>query len=243
MEHQKTIVEQVLSIASSYRREILLGMALAMVALGSVGGYFWYKDRIARTAHKAYTQACVLRDARILKGEERAGAFETAFTDETEKWEATAHAFAEVYKLYPHVGIGIMAGAAQVQSLVRLGKFEQARTLMATVVPRITSPQLRALFNVTYAQLLLDSDQDADVQRGVGLLAQSATTKDNPLQDTALYYLGLYYWHKNDFSNARNYWNQLVLQYQADAQHSSPWVALAQENLALLGDEATTSAS
>lgn len=238
MEHQKTIVEQIMSRVVEYRREVLLGVALVMVAASSVGGYFWYKDRIARSAHKAYSQACALRDARVLKGDERAGAFEISFTDESEKWAAVADAFGEVYAQYPHVGIGVMAGAAQVQALARVGKFSEARDLMAHVLPRVTSPQLRALFTVTYAQLLLDSDQDVDVQKGVTLLAQAAATKDNPIQDTALYYLGLYYWYKSDFSNARNYWNQLVLQYSADDQNGSPWVSLAQENLALLSDEA-----
>ena len=132
--------------------------------------------------------------------------FEVAYSSENEKWTAVEQAFADVYKQYPHVGIGVMAGAAQAQALVRLGKFEQARAVLSDVLPRIKSAQLRSLFTLTYAQLLIDSGDEALVQKGVGMLATAfAGSKENVVHDTALYHLGLYYWYKSDFDNVRNY--------------------------------------
>lgn len=239
MEYRKTVVERLVDCLYTYRREVLLVFALMCVVGGSVTGYFWYKDLIACRAHKEYAAVLELRDARVVKGDEIKGAFETTFTSDEEKWEAVGHAFGEVYKKYSHVGIGIMAGAAQAQALVRLGKFEQARTIIAEVVSRINSPQLRAVYTLTHAQMLVDSDNEQDAEQGLGMMAKLAATKESPSHDSALYYLGLHYWYSGDFASARNYWNQLMLHYQGDEQHSSPWVSIVQEKLALIDAEGT----
>ena len=240
MEYQKTIVERLVDCVYTYRREVVLLFALMGVVGGSVTGYFWYKDQIARRAHKEYAAVLELRDARVVTGDEIKGAFETTFTSETEKWEAVANAFGQVYADYPHVGVGIMAGAAQSQALVRLGRFDEARAISADVVSRITSPQLRSLYTLVYAQMLVDSSIEQDVEKGLGMLAKLAATKESPAHDSALYYLGLHYWYNNQFASARNYWNQLILHYQNEATHVSPWVSIVQEKLALIDTDEVT---
>lgn len=239
MEYRRTIVERLVDALYTYRREVLLVFALMGVVGGSVSGYFWYKDRIARRAHKEYAAVLELRDARVVKGDEIKGAFETTFTSEHDKWEAVADAFGKVFEKYPHVGVGIMAGAAQAQALVRLGKFDEARALISDVTARVTSPQLRALFTLNHAQMLVDSGDEQEIESGIAMMAKLAATKESPVHDSALYYLGLHYWYESDFASARNYWSQLILHYQNDAAHSSPWVSMVQEKLALIdADEA-----
>jgi cytochrome c-type biogenesis protein CcmH/NrfG len=240
MEYRKTIVERLIDCLYTYRREVLLVFALMGVVGGSVTGYFWYKDRIARRAHKEYAAVLELRDARVVKGDEIKGAFETTFTSEQDKWEAVSAAFGKVYNKYTHIGVGIMAGAAQAQSLVRLGRFDEARTIISDVISRVTSPQLRALYTLNYAQMLVDSTDQQEVETGLGMMAKLAATKESPVHDSALYYLGLHYWYTSDFASARNYWSQLMLHYQSDVAHSSPWVSMVQEKLALIEvDEAS----
>jgi hypothetical protein len=234
MEHSKTIIERLLDQAAVYRKELVLAAALTCIGGAGTAGYFFYKEYVAKQAHKSYASALQLQQARVLKENETPGVFEVTFTNGLEKWQAVEKAFAHVYAEYNHVGIGVMAGAAQVQALLRLGRDEQARTLLADVLARITSPELRSLYTLTYARLLIDSAQEVDQQKGVSLLAQLAATKDSAVHDSALYYLGLHYWLMRDTTSAANYWKQLVMQYEGYERKNSPWVDKAKEKLALL---------
>jgi len=139
-----------------------------------------------------------------------------------------------VYAQYNHVGIGAMAGAAQVQALLHLGEEAQARALLADVLTHISEPNLLALYSLTYARLLIDSPVEGDRGRGISLLVQLASAKDNAVHDSALYYLGLEYWLGGDMASASNYWKQLIAQYETADRRGSPWVRKAKEKLALI---------
>ncbi len=234
MEHTKTVIERLFDRAVAYKKELFLSAALIAVSGVSITGYFWYKNRVAQFAHRAYAQALTLEQARVIKEGDTPASFEKIFLTSTEKWEAVAQAFGAVYAEYNNSGIGVMAGAAQAQALIRLGKVDQARTVLGDVVARITSPELRALYSLTYARLLMDSDVVAEQQKGVGLLSQLASTKDSAVHDSALYYLGLHYWLTNDVIAATNYWKQLVMQYDNTDKKNSPWVSKVKEKLALV---------
>ncbi len=234
MEHSKTIIERLVDQAVVYRKELVLAAALTCIGGAGTAGYFFYKDYVAKQAHKAYAGALQLQQARILKDNESPGLFEVSFASGVEKWKAVEKAFGDVYAEYNHVGIGVMAGAAQVQALLRLGRYDEARNVLADVIARITSPELRALYTLTYARLLIDSGLEIEQQKGVSLLSQLASTKDSAVHDSALYYLGLHYWLMRDTTSAANYWKQLVMQYENYERKSSPWVDKAKEKLALL---------
>jgi len=234
MQYSKTIVERFFERTIAYRKELMLAAALVAVSGTAVVGYFWYKDYVARQGHKAYAGALQLLQARILKDGEIPGQFETVFVSSAEKWTAVAGAFGKVYQDFGHVGIGVMAGAARVQALLRLGETTQARELLKDVVLHITSPELRSLYSLLYARLLIESADAGEVQQGVGLLSQLAATKDSAVHDSALYYLGLHYWFTRDFTLASNYWQQLATQYDGLEQKSSPWLGKVKEKLALL---------
>jgi hypothetical protein len=234
MEHSKTIIERLIDQAAVYRKELVLAAALTCIGGAGTAGYFFYKEYVAKQAHKAYASALQLQQARVLKQNETPGVFEVSFASGLEKWQAVEKAFASVYATYNHVGIGVMAGAAQVQALLRLGHYDKARTVLADVLARITSPELRSLYTLTYARLLIDSAEEVDQQKGISLLAQLAATKDSAVHDSALYYLGLHYWLVRDTTSAANYWKQLVMQYEGYDRKNSPWVDKAKEKLALL---------
>lgn len=242
MNHPILFLERTIERAIAHRKEVALGLALVVVSVGSVGIYYWYKDFTARQAHKAYTQASALQNARVLTGDEIASVFETVFTSEEEKWNAVARAYETVYKHYNNSGIGVMAGAAQAHALVKLGKTDEAKKLLADVMVRIPSIPLRSLYTLTYGRVLMDSSDEAEVSKGITLLSQLAATKDNAMHDTALYYLGLHYWYAGDMKLAQNYWKQLVMAYGEMGKNGSPWLAGVKEKLALLASDDTQDA-
>jgi len=239
MEFPKITLEHLLNRVVHYRKEVALGVVVAAATGLAVGGYVIHKNYIAQKAHKAYVRALQLQQAPVLKEGEfpqdgLPGSKGMTFASSTEKWEAVARAFGAVYADYGHAGIGAMAGAAQAQALIRLGNYDEARGLLASVVHKISSPELRALYTLTYARMLLDSPNEDDQQKGRAQLIQLAATKDSAVHDSALYYLGLQYWMLGDVEAAANYWRQLVMQYPEVGQKSSPWTAKAEERLALI---------
>ena len=82
--------------------------------------------------------------------------------------------------------------------------------------------------------MLLDEKDSAE---GLGMLKKLALDEKGVAHDLSLYHLGDYYWHKKNFDEARNYWNQLILRYGKDQKYASPWVAAAKEKLVLIDVE------
>lgn len=232
--HQQTFVESFFEQALAYRRQLFIGAFAVAVLAGSIGGYWWYRQRMAAQAHKAYAEAAALINARIIGPDETKGLFENAFMSEEERWQVVADAFKRVSDNYPHVGIGGLAAIAHVQALIRLNKFVEARSELASALPRIASAPLRALYTQMLALMQLDSKDDAEREKGLVSLQQLAANKDGAVHDSSLYHLGSYYWYHQDFENARNYWQQLLLHYEGNEEHPSDWVAPAKEKLSLI---------
>lgn len=233
-QHQ-TVVETFFEKAFHYRRHILFGFLVLLAFSGAVGGYWWYRTRVAKLAHKAYAEAADLIKARVMTPDETKGLFEVAFSSEDEKWQAVADAFKRVSDAYPHVGVGALAGIARGQALLRVGKVADARAAVEEALPRIASVPLRSLYTQLLALLLLDSAEPANIDRGLVMLQQLIADSTSPIHDSALYHLGAYHWHKHDFAKARDYWQQLLLQYdKEDISTPSEWVSLVKEKLALI---------
>ena len=67
---------------------------------------------------------------------------------------------------------------------------------------------------------------------GLEELRQLATDTTNKNNDSAQYYLGLYYWAHNDLTTAINTWKELVASQAHERLAASPWASLAKEKLA-----------
>jgi hypothetical protein len=237
MEQHGVMLERMVRNIMRYHKEFALAVALVATVLGSFGLYYWYKNHTARQAHKAYVQALSLQNARIVDTKDHAGTFETVFSSEEDKWNAVEKAFAGVYERYNNSGIGVMAGAARAHALIKLNRDDEAKKLFSEISSRTPSAGLRALYTLTYARMQLDSSDESDVKAGLKLLEQLAATKDNPMHDTALYYLGEHYWFSGDMNLAKNYWNQLVVTYGDMDKNSSPWLMQTKEKLGMIAGE------
>lgn len=237
MNHQKTIFDRIGDHIVKHSREIGLATLFIAAVGAGFGGYSWYKARLSRDAHKAYAKAAALVSARVVGKDESKGIFETAFTSKREKWEAVARAFGEVYAKNSSIGIGVMAGAAQVNALLKLNKKDEAKRVLSLLVNDIPSPALHALYKMTYALMLVDSDAAGEHTRGINMLKAMARDGNSPVQDSALYHLGNYYWHAKNSEQARNYWKQLVMTFEKETKHPSSWVEKAQKKLAMIDEQ------
>jgi len=233
-QRQKTIFDRIGDHLVKHSRQLAFAGAFVAAVGAGLSGYSWYKNHTSRQGHKAYAKAAALLNARVINKGDQKGLLETTFTSEAEKWQAVADAFGKVYSMYARTGIGEMAGAAHVNALLKIGKRDEARAVLSKLATHISSPQLRQLYSVTYALTLLDSAQEDDVENGLSMLKKIARNTSSPVQDSALYHLGDYYWYKDDTANVLNYWKQLMLSFDKGGQNVSPWVAKAKERLALI---------
>lgn len=108
---------------------------------------------------------------------------------------------------------------------------ETLDTLQRLITILATSP-LQPLIKTKRALLQLDS---ADVQvKELGLqnLTQLAYDTDNTQRDSALFYLGRYYWVHDQLDEAKRVWQELIDTPTYTGSFPSPWVYEAQEALA-----------
>jgi len=88
-------------------------------------------------------------------------------------------------------------------------KNEALETLEQALKNMSPKAELYGLYNVKLAVMKLDHETDIVKQEGLKLLEEIAK-KDDAGKAGALYYLGMYYWDKNDAEKAKEYLTQLA---------------------------------
>ncbi len=110
----------------------------------------------------------------------------------------------------------------------------QALQTMDQVVNSLSSSDpLYSLYTIKRALMRTDSSDEKVVQDGLADLTAIATNKSLANWDEAAYYVGLYYWEKNDITQAKALWQDLS-DMPLDIEGASPWAARVQAKLPLI---------
>jgi hypothetical protein len=219
-----------------YQNQLLVIIgACAVIGFGS-WGYLSYREKCEEKAYRTLVASLEYFDAPIKsENKETDLAFldQKEFKTEAEKWEKVATVFKEAYSAHRSSGIAPMFLVYQSQALANLGKTAEAIPVLREAIERMKSEPVKGFYQVKLALMLIDEKSE----EGVTLLKQLAAKESSGAHDTALYQLGEYYWHVNNFDEARNYLNQLVLKYGKLERYVSPWVTPAKEKLRLIDSE------
>jgi len=160
------------------------------------------------------------------------------FSTEKEKWERVTSVFKDAYESHSGAGIAPIFLAYRAEALVKLDKLDEAIEVLRQAIAGMSNGQTRELYQAKLALMLLDNKKDTSV--GLETLKKLAADDQSVVRDLALYHLGEHYWYAKNFTEAKNYWNQLLLSYKSTDKGSSlgdrpsPWVALAQEKLRVI---------
>ena len=84
------------------------------------------------------------------------------------------------------------------------------------------------------ALMRMDGQEASDV--GLQELDGLAHDKKNIFRDSALYYLGLFYWSRDEQEKARMIWRELIDEFPAQGPEGSSWTTQAQ---VAMGQEAS----
>jgi len=122
--------------------------------------------------------------------------------------------------------------ALQADALIKAGNTEQALEVMDAMLARMpTHDPLVPLYALKGALMSLDAADTLVQERGLKVLEKLASDEANIYRDAAQFYLGHYYWTRDQLDKARAVWQELVAQRRVELGMRSPWADLASSKL------------
>lgn len=200
----------------------LFAVALAIVLLAGLAymGYKYHYRGVQRAAQKDFAQAMQT--------------YNEAVTGQAKKeniWNEVEFAFKTGYEQNKSSSFAPFFLAYQSEALLKLNNKEEAYKVLTQAIDSMKSKSPFSYFyQVKQALMQIDMNQE---ENGVKHLQNLANDTNNQFTDLANYYLGEYYWSKNDISNAQKHF-ELVSKpslENKDQKTESPWVHYAQEKL------------
>jgi len=97
----------------------------------------------------------------------------------------------------------------------------------------MVSEEIKDYYKVKLSLLQLDSQNQSEQSQGLERLKALSFDTKSVAHDQALFHLGHYFWIKNKFSEAKNYWQQFIVKYGNDMTYDS-LIRVVQEKLDLI---------
>jgi tetratricopeptide (TPR) repeat protein len=235
-------VEVLIKKVKEHQNRILAIIGLIAAISGGMLGYLYYKRMRAERAYTALTEALEYFDAPVKKADDAKDddfnfLNKKEFTSEAEKWTKVDSVFKSGYEANEGSGIAPFFLAYRAEALVKLNNLPKAIEIMRIALSRMPNHKVKSYYEVKLALMLIDARSAAAVEEGVKILKKLSRDDKNIAHDTALYFLGEYFWYEKKFNEAKNYWNQLLLEYEKEVtqdKYPSPWVGPAKEKLRLI---------
>lgn len=200
---------------SQYRKVIVLGVGAVVIVACAGQAYRWY------TAYGAQRDQQML--AVSLKEVQEA---QEASQDEA--WAQAQESLTHAYGATGGSGVSANIIGLQAHTLVQQGKLAEALAALDQLLAKMSSSSpLYSAYQIERALIALDLD-DAS---GIAQLQKVADDANSLYRDKALYYIGSYYWSKDDQEAAKAAWQKLMeLDAKSSSEHAkSPWAAMARE--------------
>lgn len=231
--------DDVIKKVKENQNQILAILGLTVLIAASGFGYSYYKSRRESRAYRALVSAIEYFDAPIKKADEDINDVSflgrKEFNSEKEKWEKVETLFDKEYNAHSSSGISQIFLVYRSHALLKLNRANDAVEVMQKAISVGNNADINDFLKVRLALILLDTKDEASAKKGLSVLTEMAHDGASSSNDLALYQLGEYYWHENNFDEAKNYWNQLLLKFgKREGDAVSPWVDAAKEKLRLI---------
>lgn len=157
--------------------------------------------------------------------------YTTTMGDKDAQWDEFIKKCDQEYKNNARSHMAPYFLAYQAQALIEQNKKSEALAILDTIVNTYNDIPLLHLYKTMRALIKLDMPEQTVQKTGQDELVALAYNKKNQFRDTALFYLGRYYWVHDDVEQARNVWQDLVNEQQDERTMPSAWLDQAQEYL------------
>lgn len=230
-------LDNALDYIKKNKKPVFIGVVGATVLITAVTGYWFYRIHAREQAHKTMVQALKYYNGVVghMTSADKQNMF---FSSDAEKWQKTAQVFGQGYEQHKSTALAPMFQAYQAEALLNLGKLGEATELLSHAVDTMKSGVVKDFYRIKLALMKLDSAKELDKQQGLGALKILADDTQSIAHEAALYQLGAYYWNEKKFTDAKSYWQMLLVKYGTrDVKHPSPYAEKVKEKLALLSVE------
>lgn len=229
-------IKELLKFINKYKIHILGSVALIFILFVGFLTYSFYKKSQSQAAHRDLIECMKYYDAPVVLSTDQNAKknYEFSFNTEQEKWIKVEEVFNKAYYSNSSSSISGIFLTFVSEAMLRLGKTKESLDTLSEALSKIPSKTVRDFYDVKYALMLLDSNNESNRDLGLSKLKTYSQDFDNAVNDEVLYNLGYYYWNLKNFNESKNYWNQLVHKYGRGTKDPSPWVELAKEKLKLI---------
>jgi predicted Zn-dependent protease len=157
--------------------------------------------------------------------------YETMSQDKNPEWDVLLDKFEKNYEKHASSSLLPYYVSYKVRILLNQDKREEALATLDTMIDAMPGSVMLSLYQTERALVQLDSADESVRLTGLNTLISLAQDADNKYRDSAQFYLGRYYWAKNDIDAARAIWQQLVDEQHDEKLAPSPWVHQVQDKL------------
>jgi|SRR5438477_6700176 len=157
--------------------------------------------------------------------------YETMSQDKNPEWDVLLQKFEKNYEKHSSSSLLPNYLSYKVRILLNQGKREQALATLDTIIAAVPGSVMLSLYEMERALIQLDSADESVKAIGLNALINLAHDENNKNRDSAQFYLGRYYWAKNDTDAARTIWQQLVDEQHDEKLAPSPWLHYVQDKL------------
>ncbi|MFC1842148.1 hypothetical protein ACFLYU_00640 [Candidatus Dependentiae bacterium] len=212
---------------ASYLKNVLIAALIVGIAAAGFYGYKFYMHSKESSAQKVFSE-CMNEFDNAREG--------------TGSWSNVEEAFDLGYKQNSGSSLAPYFLALKAESLYEQGKTKESMDVLSSALNKMSQKDdFYGMYKAKLGLAKMDSKDVAVHKEGFDIL-KSLSENVNSGQSTALYYLGLHFWDKNDMQKAKGYWNKLVSSFEQEQKKASsklplketPYVKMAQEKLAQL---------
>ena len=126
----------------------------------------------------------------------------------------------------------------QSEALLNLDKPDDAISLLDKATSVMTNTTIKDFYRIKLSLMMIDNSKELTKQQGLAVLQLISDDTKSCANETALYYLGAFYWSEKKFLEAKNYWQKLIVKYGTQTKHvQSAYSEIVRTKLALLNVE------
>ena len=178
---------------SGFLKNTITVIIVCGVLFGAFYGYKFYVYRKESSAHKALNE-CVIEFSNVKNG--------------SGQWRDVEVLFDSGYKNNYGSKLAPFFLVFKSEALFEQGKTKEAIETLGEALKKMSEKDdFYGAYKVKFALMKMDTQDQALKTEGLNELTAQASAMGNTI---ALYYLGLYYFDKNDVENAKKYWQQLI---------------------------------
>lgn len=187
--------------SAGYVKNTIMSVTVCAVLIGGFYSYRFYINSRESSAYKTL-QECV-------------NFFEAAQNGKG-VWHDVQMAFDNGYRSNTRSRLAPYFLGFKADALVQQNKTKEAIDTMELALSGMKpNDEFFGMYQAKLALMQLDSADEASKVKAINAL-QTIAENENSGTGTALYYLGLYYFDKNDIENAKKYWQKLFMYEEKD---------------------------